>query len=278
VKENCGDGRTYNPATAGTHNQGGVPVRIERKVGATVAVVGSLLLAVSGTVPAFAHTSPSAGLRFAGLRSALAAPATSTTFGGWVFAPKTAKSVTAEYKAPKLKCGSAASGVGPIVVFATGTSSAANFNAAGLIMQCSGGKQVMQAAVVVDGKAKAGSVPPVAGDLIQVTITSSTTKTTATTKDLTKGHTFTVTLSGKGAAPLQEQIVDDSLANGTTQLPLANFGTNTFTSAAVSGKAIGTVTPSTAVNMQTKKKVLQISAGPITGAKKNMFTNTWKHS
>ena len=253
-------------------------MRIERKVGATVAVLGSLLLAVSSTAPALAHTSHSAGLRFGGLRLANTLAATSTGFGGWVFAPKAAKSVTAEYKVPKLKCGTAVSGVGPIAVFLTGSSSAPNFNAAGLIMQCSGGKAAMQAAVVVGANSKAGSVPPVVGDLIQVTITSSTTKTTATVKDLTKGHTFTVTLSGKGAASLQELIIDDSLANGSTQIPLANFGKMTFTSAAVSGKAIGTVTPRTAVNMQTAKKVLQIQAGPITGTKKNMFTNTWKHS
>jgi hypothetical protein len=253
-------------------------VRIERKVGATVAVLGSLLLAVSGTAPAFAHTGHSAGLRFGGLRLAHTLAATSTGFGGWAFAPKAAKSVTAEYKVPKLKCGSAASGVGPIAVLTTGTSTAQTFNAAGLLMECSGGKAIMEAAVVVGAKQKAGSVPPVTGDLIQVTITSSTAKTTATVKDLTKGHTFTVTLSGKGAATVQELIIDDALMNGTKQAPLANFGAMAFTSAAVSGKAIGTVTPSTAVNMQTKKKVLQIQAGPITGAKKNTFTNTWKHS
>ena len=255
-------------------------MRIERKVGATVAVLGSLLLAVSGTAPAFAHTGPSAGLRFGGLRLAVPAPATSTTFGGWAFGPKAAKSVTAKYKVPKLKCGTAVSGVGPIAVFANGSSSNPNFNAAGLIMQCMGGKAAMVAAVVVGTKQKAGTVPPVAGDLIQVTITSSTTKTTATVKDLTKGHTFTVTLSGKGGASVQELLIDDSLANSSTgkQLPLANFGAMAFTSAAVSGKAIGTVTPRVQVNMQTAKKVLQISAGPITGTMKNMFTNTWKHS
>ena len=253
-------------------------MRIERKVGGTVAVLGSLLLAVSGTVPAFAHTGPSAGLRFGGLRLAATAAATSTGFGGWAFAPKGAKSVTTKYKVVKLKCGSATTGVAPIAVFVTGTSSAPKFNAAGILMACSGGKQIMKAAVIVDGVAKAGTVPPVVGDLIQVTITSSTTKTTATTKDLTKGHTFTVTKSGKGAASLQELIIDDSLANGSTQVPLANFGKMAFTSAAVSGKAIGTVTPRTQVNMQTSKKVLQILAGPITGTKKNTFTNTWKHS
>ncbi len=95
---------------------------------------------------------------------------------------------------------------------------------------------------------------------------------------MTKGHTFTFTKSGKGGTSFEELIIDDSLANGTTQLKLANFGTMTFTSAAVSGKAIGTVTPRTQVNMQTAKKVLQILAGPITGTNKNMFTNTWKHS
>ena len=253
-------------------------MRIERKVGATVAVLGSLLLAVSGTSPAFAHTGPSAGLRFSGLGSALAAPATSTFFGGWEFSPKAAKSVTAEYKVPKLKCGSAASGVGPIVVLTTGTTSAQNFNAAGLVMECTGGTAAMQAAVEVGPKVKVGAVAPVAGDLIQVTVTASTAKTTATVKDLTTGHTFTVTLSGKGGASVQELIIDDSLANGSTQIPLANFGKMTFTSAAVSGKAIGTVTPRNAVNMQNAKNVLQIQAGPITGANKNMFTNTWKHS
>src|SRR5262249_32027236 len=153
----------------------------------------------------------------------------------------------------KLKCGTAVSGVGPIAVFANGSSSNPNFNAAGLIMQCMGGKAAMVAAGVVGTKQKAGTVPPVARDLIQVTSTSSPTKTTATVKDLTKGHTFTVTLSGKGGASVQELLIDDSLANSSTgkQLPLANFGAMAFTSAAVSGKAIGTVTPRVQVNMQT---------------------------
>jgi len=73
-------------------------VRIERKVGATIAVLGSLLLAVSGTAPAFAHTGHSAGLRFGGLRLADTLAATSTGFGGWVFGAKKATSVTAEFK------------------------------------------------------------------------------------------------------------------------------------------------------------------------------------
>lgn len=254
-------------------------MRIERKVWAAAAVLGSLLLAASGSVPALARSGPSNGLRFGGLRFADTANATSTSWGGWSFKAKAAKSATTEYKVPALKCTAVTSGVGPIAVIETGTNTPQNFDAAGLTMKCKGGKAVLNAVVLVDDKGTVGVKPPAAGDLIQATVTSSTSKTTATVKDLTKGHTFTVTRSGKGAASLQELIIDDSLvAAADRQIPLANFGKMAFTSAAVSGTAIGTVTPRTALNMQTTKKVLQILAGPITGAKKSTFTNTWKHS
>jgi hypothetical protein len=255
-------------------------VRIERKVGVTVAGVGALLFAMGGAAPAIAGNGPAAGLsHLTGLR--FAAPnATSTAFGGWVFTPKGAKSVTAEYKVPSLKCTTAASGVGPLASMVTGTSTAQNFNAAGLIMGCTSGSPSAGAVVVVDGTAKQGTKPVSVGDLIQATVTTTATTTTATVSDLTKGHTFKVTLSGKGAASLQELIIDDSLVSNATgkQLPVANFGKISFTSAAVSGKAIGGVKPSTAVNMQTAKKVLQILTGAITGTKKNTFLTTFKHS
>ena len=255
-------------------------MRIEHKAGAGVAALGALLLAMSGAAPAFAHSGPSARLaRAAGLSFADPANSTSTGFGGWVFKATAAKSVTAEYKVPTLKCGTATAGVGPIAVFATGTSSAPKFNAAGLLLECSGGSPAAAAAVVVDGTATTGTKAPHAGDLIQVTIVSSTTKTTATVKDLTAGHTFTLTKSGAGAAPLQEQIIDDSLATSSgAQLPVANFGKITFTKGAVSGKAIGSVSPRTGVNMQTSKGVLQILTGAISGTAKNTFLTTWKHS
>ena len=116
------------------------------------------------------------------------------------------------------------------------------------------------------------------GDLMKATVTTSATKTTATIADLTAGHTFTFTKSGKGAAALEELIIDDSLVNSSgKQLPVANFGKISFSSGAVSGKALGSVTPRTAVNMQTSKKVLQILTGALTGTKKNAFLTTWKH-
>jgi hypothetical protein len=256
-------------------------VRIERKVGATVAITGSLLLALSAAAPAIAGSHPSGLALATGARFAdVAKSKTSTTAGGWEFTPKGAKSVTTEYTIPSLKCTSAASGFGPLAAAVTGTTSSENFDAAGLLMECSGGTPEAEALVVVNGTSKPDTKAVAVGDLIKATITVSSSKTVATVQDLTKGHTSKVTLSGTGAPALEELIIDDSLVNTETgkQLAVADFGTVNFTSGAVSGKAIGTVKPSSAFNMATKKGVLQILVGKITGAKKNSFLTTWKHS
>jgi hypothetical protein len=256
-------------------------VRIERRIAASVAIGGSLLLALSGAVPALA-SGHSAGLaRASGVKLAIAANKTSTLFGGWVFTPKTAKSVTSEFKIPSLKCTTASSGFGPISVLISGPSTAEEFNAAGLLLECVSGSPAAAAAVVLNGVGTVDSTNAVAvGDVIQSTVATTGTKVTATVSDLTKGHTFKFTRSAKGGAALQEEIIDDSLVNTSTgkQLPVANFGKLSFTKGAVSGKAIGTVTPSSAVNMVNKKKVLQILTGKITGTAKNTFLTTWKHS
>ena len=253
-------------------------MRIERKVGASVAFVGALLLAVSGAVPALAHSSPPAGLaQAAGLRFADTANTTSTTFGGWVFGPKTATSVTTEFKVPVFGCGENENGLGAFAIFDTGTTSAPKFNAAGLILDCAviGGEA---AAVVVNGTIAVASQQVFFGDLLQATIVSSATKTTATVKDLTAGHTFTLTRSGAGGAPLQERIGDDAELLGGHQLPVGDFGKIMFTKGAVSGNPLGSVTPRGGVNMQTSKGVLQILTGALSGTAKNSFLTTWKHS
>lgn len=254
---------------------------IERKIGVTVAVLGSLLLAVSGAVPALARSGSAAGLsRPTGLRLADSASVTSTSFGGWVFRSTTATSVTAEFKAPTLKCTTTTSGVGPVVAMTTGTSTAKKFNSAGLRLQCLRGKGVGAPVVRVDGAVTVGSHKVAAGDLIQATVTTSASTTTATVADLTTGHTFKLTKSGTGAAALSEAIMDQALVSKKTgtQFPVANFGKIAFSAAAISGKAIGSVTPRVAVTMQTKTKVVQIQVGPITGTKKNAFVTAWKHS
>ena len=61
-------------------------------------------------------------------------------------------------------------------------------------------------------------------------------------------------------------------------MPVVNFGKISYSKGAVGGKAIGTVTPRTAVNMQKGTGTLQILTGAITGTAKNAFTTTFKHS
>jgi hypothetical protein len=256
-------------------------VRIERKIGASVAVLGSLLLALSSAAPALASRGPSAGFsRVTGFRFAATATATSTAFGGWVFQPvAAAKTVAVEFKIPALKCTSATTGASPSTVMLTGSSSAPKASVASVLQVCSGGKTQLIPAVTVDNTETNGKPGAVhTGDLMQATVVTSSTKTTATIADLTKGHTYKLTKSGKGAASVQEFIATGAVDQGSTQLPVANFGKVSYSNGAVGGKAIGTVTPSEAVNMESSAKVLQIVTGAITGSGKNAFTTTWKHS
>ena len=250
-------------------------MRIERKIAASVTVLGSLLLALSSGVPALANSGPSArsahviGARFA------TANATSTAFGGWAFGAAGAKSVTSEFKVPKLKCTSATTGAGPSSIMFTNSNSDANL--AGVLTVCSSGSPLLIPTVTVNNTETNGTETVTAGDLMKATVVTTATKTTSTLTDLT--HKFTLTKSATSAGAASEELIGDTavLVNGT-QVGVAKFGTITFTNCAISGKAIGAVKPQTAVNMETSTKVLQILTGKITGTKKNQFTTTWKHS
>jgi hypothetical protein len=254
-------------------------VRIERKVGTIIAVLGSLLLAMSGAAPALAGNGPTAGFsHVTGFRFAGTANVTSTTFGGWAFGAKAAKSVTAEFKVPTLKCTSTTSGVSPGDALLTGSSAAPKVSAAFVLLVCSKGALVTIPGVTVNGAEMNSAHVVHPGDLMQATVTASSTAMTATIADLTAGHTFKFKKSGSGGTSIEQLIGDTPVAQGTTQLPIASFGKISYSKAAVGGKAIGTVSPRTGVNMQTSAHVLQISAGAISGTAKNAFTTTFKHS
>jgi hypothetical protein len=256
-------------------------VRIERKVGAIIVGLGSLLLAMGGAVPALAGNGPAAGFsHVTGIRFAGAANATSTSFGGWVFGVKAAKSVTAEFKVPTLKCTSATRGILPFAALQSGSAKSPKTSAGGVLLVCQGGSPAAAATVIVNNTETNDTTHALhTGDLMQATVTISATKTTATIADLTAGHTFKFTKSGTGGTAIDEAIIDDSLVNTSNQqLPVVNFGKISYSKAAVGGKAIGTVTSRTAVNMKTSAGVLQILTGAITGTAKNAFPTTFKHA
>ena len=255
-------------------------MRVGRKIAGSMAVLGSLLLAVSGAVSALARSGPSAGFApVTGLKFAVPVNATSTVRAGWVFGAKAATSVTAEFKIPALTCTSTMSGVGAFSGMLTGRTTSPHVSAAGVVLSCSGGTPAAEAAVIVDNTETDDTTNAVApGDLMKATVVTSTTKTTATIADLTSGHTLKFTRSGPGGTSFEEPIVDIALPVAGSLLPVANFGKISFSKGAVGGKAIGSVTPRTAVNMQTSTGVLQILTGSITGTLKNAFTTTFKHS
>jgi hypothetical protein len=160
----------------------------------------------------------------------------------------------------------------------TGSSTAPKVSAATVLLACSRGAPIAVPAVIVDGTETNGTQVVHTGDLMKATVTTSATTTTATIADLTTGHTFSFKKSGTGGTSFEELIVDSAVSQGTMQLPVVNFGKISYSKGAVGGKAIGTVTPSTAVNMQTSMGVLQILTGAITGTAKNAFTTTFKHA
>ena len=252
-------------------------MRIERKVGMIIAVLGSLLLAVSGAVPALAGSGPTAGFaHVTGIRFAGTLNTTSTNFGGWAFGVTAAKSVTAEFKVPALKCTRTTRGIVSSVSMFTGSTSSPKFSSAGVLLICSGGNRHLTPAVVVNNTQTNGSQGVHTGDLMQATVTASSTAMTATIADLTTGHTFKFKKSGTGGTSF-EQLIGD-LGIGSPQLPVVNFGKVSYSKGAVGGKAIGTVTSGQAVNMQTSANVLQILTGAITGTAMNAFTTTFKHA
>jgi hypothetical protein len=158
----------------------------------------------------------------------------------------------------------------------TGSSTAPKATAAFVVLVCSRGVPVAIPAVFVNGTQTNSTHVVHTGDLMQATVTASSTATTATIADLTTGHTFSFKKSGTGGKSFEEVIGDTAV--GSPQLPVVNFGTISYSKGAVGGKAIGTVTPRTGVNMQTSSHVLQILTGAITGTAKNAFTTTFKHS
>jgi len=253
-------------------------VRIERKVRIIIAGLGSLLLAVSGAAPALAGNGPTTGFaHVTGIRFASTLNATSTSVGGWVFGAKAAKSVTAEFKVPTLKCTSTTSGILPFAALQSGSAASVKTSGGGVALACQGGSPAVAATVVVNNTQSIDQTNVVhAGDLMKATVTISATKTTATIADLTVGHTFTFTKSGTGGTSLDEAIIDSAVGN--PQLPVVNFGKISYSKGAVGGKAIGTVSPRQGVNMETSAHVLQISTGAISGTAKNAFTTTFKHS
>jgi hypothetical protein len=217
---------------------------------------------------------------------------TDHSFAGWRFTTKADDTIAAKFRVPKLSCGRTTAGVSPGVLMATGAASHPYESGAFLEMECEAGQQVMQTYVVVNcisfcSTEKAGPAPHV-GDTMEVGVTRSGGHVTqVAVGDLTPHHKFSLSDAANGAfGLLYTELIDDDLIDAGRELPVANFGTLSWSSGTITAGSTSTPIGSVPIgstgregyNMTSKTNVLQISTGAIGGTSKNAFTTTWKHA
>lgn len=198
---------------------------------------------------------------------------TSSNWSGYAATGRTFTSVSASWVQPAVSCGSQTTyssfwigidGDGSNSVEQTGTEA-----------DCSGGQAYysswyeMYPAYPVN---YSNSVSP--GDHFTATVSVSGSTFTLKLSDVTKGWTKTTTKSSSSAAKASAEIIAEAPSSSSGVLPLANFGTASFTGSTANGQAIGNFAPDR-INMAsgstTKATTSSLSGG-------TNFSVTWNHS
>jgi hypothetical protein len=114
------------------------------------------------------------------------------------------------------------------------------------------------------------------GDHFSSTVTyNGSGKYTLVLTDSTQGWTHTTTGSAPSGLNASAEVIAEAPSSNRGVLPLANFGTMTFTNATVNGAALGTVPTPQKITMvgssYTKAAVSNLSGN-------NAFSVTWEHS
>ncbi len=91
----------------------------------------------------------------------------------------------------------------------------------------------------------------------------------------TRGWTRTTTGSAPGAANASAEVIAEAPSSGSV-LPLANFGSMTFTDATVNGSALGSVPTTQPLTMVTSGGTVKCSVSALSGG--TSFTATWHHA
>lgn len=245
-----------------------------------VSAAAAAVLSALATAPATA--SAASALRFTpvgahhavtGHGGGLITHSTSSNWAGYAATGRTFTSVSASWVQPRVTCGSATTyssfwvgidGDGSNSVEQTGTEA-----------DCSGGVAYysswyeMYPAYPVN---YSNSVSP--GDHFTATVSVSGSTFTLKLSDVTKGWTKTTTKSSSSAAKASAEIIAEAPSSSSGVLPLANFGTASFTGSTANGQAIGNFAPDR-INMAsgstTKATTSSLSGG-------TNFSVTWNHS
>ena len=113
------------------------------------------------------------------------------------------------------------------------------------------------------------------GDHFSASVTYSGGKYTLVLSDSTQGWSHTTTGTAPSGLNASAEVIAEAPSSNRGVLPLANFGTMSFTNATVNGAALGTVPTPQKINMvgsnYTKAAVSDLSGN-------NAFSVTWQHS
>jgi cytolysin (calcineurin-like family phosphatase) len=108
------------------------------------------------------------------------------------------------------------------------------------------------------------------GDVITETVSEASNKYTLTLVDSTEGWTKTTTKTESGLARSSAEVIAEAPYSGEV-LPLANFGTVTFSNNTVDGSSLSSLDP-TGINMATSSGTAEATTSAFSG---NSFSITW---
>jgi peptidase A4-like protein len=115
------------------------------------------------------------------------------------------------------------------------------------------------------------------GDHFSASVTSNGSgKYTLVLSDTTAGWTHTTTGTASSATNASAEAIAEAPSSNRGVLPLADFGTVTFTNVTVNGAALGTVPTANRLTMVTSGGATKASTSTLSG--NNTFTVTWHHS
>ena len=187
-------------------------------------------------------------------------------------APGSATSAAAQFKVPRLSCTAADRSIAPEVLVAVN-----NFrseSSAYLFVVCHRGRAFYFPALDINGNEVNYAITSVrAGDVIKISAKVTTRATTVQVTDVTRRVTKRRT--GAGARPSAVLVGDDSVFLNTTRLGVPNFGTLTFTSCLVNGRALARSHPVRDQRVNSRG-ILQIATGALSPAG-TAFATHYRH-
>jgi hypothetical protein len=180
---------------------------------------------------------------YAGASNASSSVTDTTVFAGYEVTTGEA-SVVDRFVIPSISCPSGTtSGIGPGAYMVAGPSGD-DFDGADVSMQCSNGSLLTGEYVVVDNTNTQYSDPVSPGDVIEASVSLTSTATTVTIKDLTKAERFSLEGTASGASGVAEYLGVDTLSNSSGVMPVPALTSVRFSDTSLGGTPLGSTSPS----------------------------------